>query len=141
EPALHAGLPASVRDLRRRARRGHQCADGDRVGARWLVGIAPARTPRGGCVVIVGNGFIWVRRIGLTLLTLFIAVPLYAMAMTAFLPNADVQGEFQWIPDRVSLDAFAEMWRTVPLAHYLRNSLIVSVTATVVAIAIAVPAA
>jgi multiple sugar transport system permease protein len=90
--------------------------------------------------MIVGEGFRWLRRIGLTVLTLFVGVPLYAMAMTAFVPNADVQKPFRWIPRHVTLEAFGEMWSTVPLADYLRNSLVVSLSATVIAVLIAIPA-
>lgn len=90
--------------------------------------------------MIVGEGFRWLRRIGLTLLTLFVGVPLYAMGITAFLPSEDVQAPFRWIPEHVTFTAFTDMWSAVPLADYLRNSLVVSASATVVAVAISVPA-
>jgi multiple sugar transport system permease protein len=90
--------------------------------------------------MILGEGFRWLRRIGLTVLTLFVTVPLYAMAQTAFLPSSDVQAPFRWIPRHLTLRPFLDMWSTVPLGLYLRNSLVVSVSATAIAVMIAIPA-
>ncbi|MCZ4500384.1 MAG: transporter [Marmoricola sp.] len=90
--------------------------------------------------MIVGNGFVWLRRIGLTVLSLIVGVPLYAMAVTAFLPTAELGEPFRWIPRHVSVAAFSDMWSTVPLADYLRNSLVVSLSAMVIAVVISVPA-
>jgi multiple sugar transport system permease protein len=83
----------------------------------------------------------WARRIVLTVLTLFVVVPLYAMASSAAKPLQDVQGVFTWIPSHPTAQAFVDMWSTVPLGRYLVNSLLVSSVAAVISVAIAILAA
>ncbi|MFI5955960.1 carbohydrate ABC transporter permease [Cryptosporangium sp. NPDC051539] len=83
----------------------------------------------------------WSRRVFLTLLTLFVVVPLYVMVTTALKPLKDVRDSFSWIPARPTFEAFVDMWDTVPLGLYLGNSLIVSTTAAVLSVAIAILAA
>lgn len=81
------------------------------------------------------------RAVGLTGLTLFTLVPLYVMFSTAAKPLGDVQNDFRWIPSTFTLQAFVDIWSTVPLARYFFNSLIVAGTASVVSVALAVLAA
>jgi multiple sugar transport system permease protein len=83
----------------------------------------------------------WSRRVVLGLLALFTLVPLYAMASSAAKPLRDVQGAFTWFPSRPTLQAFSDMWHTVPLGHFLVNSLVVSSVAAVVSVAVAIFAA
>jgi len=83
----------------------------------------------------------YARRIVLGLLTLFTIAPLYAMLSSALKPLRDVQGEFTWVPSRPTLQAFSDMWRTVPLGRYLVNSLLVSSVAAVISVAVAIFAA
>ena len=83
----------------------------------------------------------YARWIVLGLLTLFTITPLYAMISAAFKPLQDVQGAFTWIPSRPTIQAFKDMWTTVPLAHYLTNSLVVSSIAAVISVAVAIFAA
>jgi multiple sugar transport system permease protein len=83
----------------------------------------------------------WSRRVVLTLLTLFVLTPLYVMLSSAAKPLRDVQGEFSWIPRHFSLQAFVDMWSTVPLAKYLSNSLVVAGSAAVFSVVIAIFAA
>lgn len=85
--------------------------------------------------------FRWVRRVGLSLLTVFALVPVYVMVTSALKPLEDVQSEFRWIPSRVTLRPFADIWDTVPLGRYFVNSLVVSGVATVCSVTIAVFAA
>ena len=87
------------------------------------------------------RSFLWVRRIGLTLLAVFTAVPLYVMVSSSLKPLQDVQAEFRWIPSRLTFAPYVDMWSTVPLAHYFLNSLIVSVCSTAVSVVVAVLAA
>jgi multiple sugar transport system permease protein len=87
------------------------------------------------------RGFRWLRRIGLTLLTVLVLGPLYVMLSTSIKPLADVQQAFRWIPSRVTVAPYHDMWNTVSLAVYFRNSLIVSTVATVLAVTIALFAA
>lgn len=83
----------------------------------------------------------WARRAGLGLLGLFTLTPLYVMLTTAIKPLQDMQGDFHWIPTTITLRPFADMWRTVPLARYFANSLIVASVAALVSVIIAIFAA
>jgi len=83
----------------------------------------------------------WARRVVLTLLALFVLTPLYAMVSSAMKPLNDVQGAFTWLPSHPTAQAFIDMWTTVPLGRYLANSLVVSSTASVFSVAVAIFAA
>ncbi len=87
------------------------------------------------------RGFRWFRRIILTFLTVFTVLPLYVLVVTSVKPLENVRGTFAWLPDRVTLQPYVDMWSTIPLARYLTNSLIVTTTATVLALFVAVLAA
>lgn len=86
-------------------------------------------------------GFRWFRRIGLTFLFILVALPLYVVVVTSVKPLADVRGLFTWVPSTVTIEPYLEIWRTVPLAHYFKNSLIVTTLATVFSVIIAIMAA
>jgi multiple sugar transport system permease protein len=81
------------------------------------------------------------RVVVLGLLLLFTLVPIYVMATSALKPLQDVQGPFRWWPEHLTLRPFADIWRTVPLAHYFTNSLIVCTTAMVCSVTVAIFAA
>jgi multiple sugar transport system permease protein len=81
------------------------------------------------------------RVVVLTGLTLFTLVPIYAMATSGLKPLQDVQGPFRWIPSHLTLRPFADIWRTVPLAHYFANSVIVAGSAMACSVTVAVFAA
>jgi multiple sugar transport system permease protein len=83
----------------------------------------------------------WTRRIVLTLLAAFVVLPLYVSVTSAVKPLRDVQNAFTWIPHKPSFQAFVDMWSTVPLGRYLVNSLVVSTTAAVLSVAVAILAA
>jgi multiple sugar transport system permease protein len=83
----------------------------------------------------------WARRILLGLIGLFTLTPLYVMVTSAMKPLHDVQGAFHWIPTRITFQPFIDIWSTIPLAKYFLNSLIVSVSATLISVVIAVFAA
>ncbi|GAA2086158.1 carbohydrate ABC transporter permease [Streptomyces albiaxialis] len=85
--------------------------------------------------------FLWTRRVLLTLLGIFAAVPLYAMLSSSLKPLEDVTGGFRWIPTRLTLQPYADIWDTIPLARYFMNSLIVAGAATVCSVVVAVFAA
>jgi multiple sugar transport system permease protein len=82
-----------------------------------------------------------VRPIVLTLLALFTLAPIYVMLSSAVKPLVDVQSGFRWIPSRLTLRPFVDMWHTVPLAHYFINSVIVSTAAMACSVTVAVFAA
>ena len=85
--------------------------------------------------------FRWSRRIGLSLLSVFALLPVWVMITTSLKPLGDVQGEFRWFPSSVTTDAFVQMWRTIPLGRYFLNSLVVSATASVASVVLALLAA
>jgi multiple sugar transport system permease protein len=70
------------------------------------------------------------RWIFLVSLAIFVAVPLYMMVITSVKPLIDVQGPFTWWPSTLTIEPYIKMWNTVPLANYIRNSLIVATTAS-----------
>jgi multiple sugar transport system permease protein len=83
----------------------------------------------------------WARRVVLSLLALFVLIPLYAMVSSAAKPLKDVQGVFTWLPSHPTAQAFIDMWTTVPLGRYLMNSLVVSSVASLFSVAVAIFAA
>ncbi|MEC5192774.1 MULTISPECIES: carbohydrate ABC transporter permease [unclassified Arthrobacter] len=87
------------------------------------------------------NGSKVFRAIVVALLTVFTVVPVYVMVTSAMKPLSDVQGAFTWWPTTVTLAPFIDMWKTVPLASYFVNSVIVAGAATVLSLIIAVFAA
>ncbi|MFJ2640756.1 carbohydrate ABC transporter permease [Streptomyces sp. NPDC087511] len=87
------------------------------------------------------RSFLWTRRIFLTLLTGFVLLPVYVMVSSSLKPLEDVSGKFQWIPSGLTLTPYRDIWKTVPLADYFVNSLVVAGSATVCSVAIAIFAA
>lgn len=82
----------------------------------------------------------WLRRLVLTFFAVLVGLPLYVVVVTSLKPLADVEGPFRWLPSRVTLAAYADMWSTVPLARYLANSAMVAGATTILALLVAVPA-
>ncbi|MBD8702601.1 carbohydrate ABC transporter permease [Frigoribacterium sp. CFBP9039] len=91
--------------------------------------------------MIETRGFKIFRFFGLAFLSLVVVIPLYVVLTTSIKPLADVQGLFTWIPSRVTLEPYVQIWQTVPLATYFKNSLIVTVSATILSVSMAVLAA
>jgi multiple sugar transport system permease protein len=87
------------------------------------------------------RSFIWTRRIVLTLLTVFALLPVYVMVSSSLKPLQDVTGAFRWIPERLTISPYIDMWRTVPLARYFVNSVIVCTSAAALSVLIATFAA
>jgi multiple sugar transport system permease protein len=81
------------------------------------------------------------RVLGLAFFVFITAFPLYTIVITSLKPLRDVQAVWRWIPSRVTLRPYLEMWETVPLARYFMNSLIISTCSTVIAVLIAILAA
>jgi multiple sugar transport system permease protein len=91
--------------------------------------------------MIETTGFKVFRVVGLSFLTLLVALPLYIVLVTSIKPLQDVRGVFTWIPSEITFAPYIDIWRTVPLAQYFRNSLIVTTSATVLSVTLAVLAA
>ncbi|HEY0247777.1 MAG TPA: carbohydrate ABC transporter permease [Gryllotalpicola sp.] len=91
--------------------------------------------------MIETRGFRWLRAIGLTIIGIFVVFPLYVILSTSFKSLGEVSGHFTWFPAQFTLAPFVDIWSTLPLAHYLVNSLITSISSTAVSVVIAVLAA
>jgi multiple sugar transport system permease protein len=78
---------------------------------------------------------------GLAVLAFVTIFPLYTIVISSIKPLGDVQGAFHWIPTHVTLKPYVDIWKTIPLAHYFVNSVIVSVASTVCSVVIAIFAA
>ncbi|MFJ7770101.1 carbohydrate ABC transporter permease [Streptomyces sp. NPDC097107] len=87
------------------------------------------------------RSFLWSRRVFLTLLTVFVLLPVYVMISSSLKPLEDVSGKFEWIPSGLTVRPYFDIWETVPLADYFVNSLIVAGSATLCSVTIAVFAA
>jgi multiple sugar transport system permease protein len=81
------------------------------------------------------------RVVVVTVLAAFTLLPLYVMITSAMKPLRDVQGAFTWWPSNLTLEPFVHMWTTVPLARYFVNSVIVSTSATLASLVVAIFAA
>jgi multiple sugar transport system permease protein len=86
----------------------------------------------------VPKSFLWTRRVFLSVLLVFVLTPVYVMLSSSLKRLQDVQGSFQWIPSSLTIRPYLDIWDTVPLAHYFMNSLIVSVSATVLSVTVAI---
>lgn len=82
----------------------------------------------------------WLRRASLTFFAILVGLPLYTVITTSLKPLADVDAPFRWLPSRLTVEPYIEMWSSVPLVAYLRNSLIVATSTTVLSLLIALPA-
>lgn len=91
--------------------------------------------------MIETRGFKILRAFGLVFLSAVVVVPLFVVVITSLKPLEDVQGIFTWIPSEITLQPYLDIWKTVPLADYFLNSLIVVCIATAFSVVIAVLAA
>jgi multiple sugar transport system permease protein len=83
-------------------------------------------------------GFKTFRVVVLVVLACFVILPLYVMLTTAIKPLVDVSGQFTWWPTTITFQPFIDIWKTIPLAQYFLNSLIVSTSASVISVIIAI---
>ncbi|MBM6622259.1 carbohydrate ABC transporter permease [Arthrobacter sp. JSM 101049] len=87
------------------------------------------------------RGFRILRTFGLLGLSIIVILPLYVVLVTSVKPLEDVRGLFTWWPSTITLQPYLDIWKTVPLADYFVNSLIVTVSATFFSVVLAVMAA
>jgi len=78
------------------------------------------------------------RVIVIVVLGVYSLFPIYVMVTSALKPLRDVQEDFTWWPSQLTIQPFIEMWSTVPLAEYFLNSVIVSTSATVLSVVVAI---
>lgn len=84
------------------------------------------------------RGFKAFRIVVIAVLTVMTALPLYIMITSSLKPLRDVRGAFSWWPSNLTVQPFIDMWTTVPLARYFVNSVIVSTSATLASLVIAI---
>ncbi|GGF27507.1 carbohydrate ABC transporter permease [Subtercola lobariae] len=84
------------------------------------------------------TGFKTFRIVTLAALAVFVLLPLYVMITSALKPLGDVQGKFTWWPTNFTIQPFIDIWSTIPLASYFVNSVIVSTSASVISVIIAI---
>ena len=73
--------------------------------------------------------------ISLFLISCFVLLPYYWMIVTAVKPTEEVmQSPATLLPSRLSFTNFTKVWSSIPLATYMKNSMVVSLTATVVSV-------
>ncbi|WP_426242797.1 carbohydrate ABC transporter permease [Nocardioides sp. LHG3406-4] len=82
----------------------------------------------------------WLRRVGLAGFAVLVGLPLLVVVTTSLKPLADVDDAFRWLPSRLTLRPYVDMWSTVPLGRYLLNSTVVAGATTLLALMVAVPA-
>lgn len=87
------------------------------------------------------RGFRILRTFGLLGLSVIVILPLYVVLVTSVKPLEDVRGLFTWWPSTITIQPYLDIWKTVPLADYFVNSLIVTVSATFFSVVLAVMAA
>ncbi len=82
------------------------------------------------------------RDVLLLALLVYAGLPFYWMVLTAVRPASELQRvPPSWIPGSISLSNFVDVWSTIPLAHYVLNTLIVASLTTLVGVTIAALAA
>ncbi|MEU8698960.1 carbohydrate ABC transporter permease [Streptomyces sp. NPDC048680] len=99
---------------------------------------APKSRARRRSPMAAPQSFLWTRRVILTFLAAFALLPVYVMVSSSLKPLQDVSGKFHWIPSGLTVQPYFDIWKTVPLARYFANSLIVAGSATVLSVIIAV---
>lgn len=72
---------------------------------------------------------------------LFILVPLLYMILISLSRESDIEGGASIIPKVLDASNYSQMWQTVDLALYIRNSLIISVSTAAIATILATGAA
>lgn len=91
--------------------------------------------------MIETRNFRVLRNVVLTILSIWVAVPLYVVVSTSLKPLKDISGVFQWIPREITASPYFDIWTTVPLAKYFQNSLIITIAATICSVTVAILAA
>ncbi|MRH28067.1 ABC transporter permease subunit [Microbacterium sp. SYP-A9085] len=81
------------------------------------------------------------RIVTVVVLSLFTLFPIWVMITSSVKPLGEVLDSFTWWPQHITFQPYIDIWRTVPLAQYFANSLIVCTAATAVSLVIAVFAA
>ncbi len=83
--------------------------------------------------------YILLRILGISILLLIVLFPVYWLLITSLKFPADVHSPNpKLIPDRLRLENYIDIWKTVPLGKYFKNSLIISFSSMFFATLVAV---
>ena len=80
------------------------------------------------------------RIVATVILAIFALIPIAYVLLLSVTPDAEVSGD-NLLPSHWAFDNYIQMWSTVSLAQGLMNSLIISITASAIAVVLAVGAA
>ncbi|MCI9439998.1 MAG: carbohydrate ABC transporter permease [Ruminococcus sp.] len=74
----------------------------------------------------------------LGIISIFVMLPYYWMIVTAVKPVEEVMvSPSTLLPSRIELSNFSKVWDSIPLATYMKNSMVVSVTVTLISVVLA----
>ena len=74
----------------------------------------------------------------LGIVSVFVLLPYYWMIVTAIKPTQEVMiSPPTLLPSRIDLSNFGKVWESIPLASYMKNSMIVSVSVTLISVVFA----
>lgn len=82
----------------------------------------------------------WVRLLAILLLAVFVLIPVAYMLLLSMTPDIEINAG-GLLPSHWALDNYVQMWSTINLAQGLSNSLLVSLSASLIAVVLAVGAA
>jgi multiple sugar transport system permease protein len=71
----------------------------------------------------------------------FVLAPILYMILVSLTPESQIEGGASLIPASLDFSTYSQLWQTVDLADYIRNSLIISVSTAAIATILALGAA
>ncbi|MBO0793955.1 MAG: carbohydrate ABC transporter permease, partial [Ktedonobacteraceae bacterium] len=80
------------------------------------------------------------RTVAIVFLSIFVLIPIAYTLLLSVTPDAEISGG-NLIPSHWAFDNYLQMWSTVNLAQGLFNSLLIAITASAIAVVLAVGAA
>ena len=82
----------------------------------------------------------WVRLLAIIVLAIFVLIPVVYILLLSVTPDIEISGG-ELLPSHWAFDNYTQMWSTINLAQGLFNSVLVSLSASAVAVVLAVGAA
>jgi multiple sugar transport system permease protein len=82
----------------------------------------------------------WMRSLLLIVIAIFILIPVVYMLLISVTPDIEINSG-QWLPSHWAFENYVQMWSTINLAQGLWNSMLISMTASTIAVFLAVGAA
>lgn len=71
----------------------------------------------------------------LIIASLIVIIPILWMISTSFKPDTEVTSlPIRWIPKNISFNSYLRMWTDSPFGDYFKNSIIVTLSATIIAV-------